>query len=141
VSDNGNNGARSNSSSLAQNILAAVVPVVVAILAGLYITQSQNVEALGKDNVKVQTLVAAELDLDKKIEADLASISSKYIDEQVAIQVLRGDEQVATDAISRLKDDLDRSRQDHIADIADVRKRLEEVEKTFAPIRGNSTGH
>lgn len=127
-------------SPIAQNLLVAVLSPVVAVLIGLYITQQSKVEAQGQDIVKMQTILINVLDLDKKVEEDLSSISNKYIDVQVTLQMLKGTEQQETDAVNRVRDDLERSTQDRISDIRDLRKRVEEVEKTFAPIHGNGSG-
>lgn len=134
VSDGHGGSVGGVSSAFIQGVFIAVLTPAVAGLGYIYSSQVDKVNAMGIDMAKTQTLMSSMLELDKKIETDLSSISSKYIDEQINIQVIKGNEAEMNDSITRLKDDLAQSRLDRITDINDVRKRLEEVEKTIAPI-------
>lgn len=125
------------SSTFVQGVFIAILTPAVAGLGYIYSAEVEKVNNMGIDVAKVQTLLAATLDLDKRIETDLANISSKYIDEQVTIQSLKGDEHEMSDAIVQMKLDIDRERQSHITEINEFRKRLDQVENTIAPIRGS----
>lgn len=126
-------------SNFGQNLFIAVISPIVAGLGALYLYETDKVNSLGNDVIKDQTMIASLLELDKRIETDLANISSKYIDDQITIQMLKGNEAEITSAAARLKADVDQERQDRIADINDVRKRIEEVERTFAPIHPDNS--
>lgn len=138
VSDGHGGNVGGVSSAFIQGVFIAVLTPAVAGLGYIYSSQVDKVNAMGIDVAKVQVLMGSMLELDKKIEADLSVISSKYIDEQITIQTIKGNETEIKDDLTRVKSDVAQDRLDRITDISDVRKRLEEVEKTLAPIHSGA---